>query len=176
MWILAIMLACGTERELEALRADRARLQGENSAQARQIAELQAEVEKMRPAYEGAASLEAAAERTFDPPSERCEALDEGFAFSGDLGALTRLELWARSARMLPVSDGGGFRVLAIRRESLLSSCGVRNGDILQAINGAPLHTTADWETMAAANTAPEALRLTVRRGSSNAEVLIRKP
>lgn len=175
MWVLAIMLACGTERELEALRADQARLREENSAQAKQIAELQAEVEKMRPAYEGAASLEAAAERTFDPPRERCEALDDGFAFSGDLGALTRLELWARGARMLPVSDGG-FRVLAIRRESLLSSCGVHNGDILQAINGSPLNTTADWETMAAANTAPEALRLTVRRGSSQAEVLIRKP
>lgn len=173
MWLLTWTLACGSG-ELAQSRAELARLTQENSAQRARIAALEAEIEQMRPVVEAAKSLEQAAEREFSPPTERCTERDGAFTFDGDLAALARLELWARAARLVPMSEGAGTRVMAIRRDSLLSSCGFRNGDLLERVNGVALTSVEAWQTVTP-NAAGE-LRFAVNRAGLPVEVVVRGP
>lgn len=63
----------------------------------------------------------------------RAAEIDEVMANSAGL---------AREMRVVPFFDEGhskGFKLFAIRPDTLVSSCGFHNGDVLEALNGSPL-------------------------------------
>ncbi len=61
-------------------------------------------------------------------------------------GALGNLESFAGQLRVVPHKDASGnidgFRLSAIRKGSLFEKLGIKNGDILHAVNGSPLTST----------------------------------
>lgn len=122
LWIA--LIGCATRKEVAALEAELAALRAEHEALKAEVAALQ------RPAP-------APANATPKPLSRA--ALD---AVLEDPEALGRL------GRVVPHTDDSGevdgFRVLGIRRGSLLEQIGLRNGDVLHAINSQPLTSVGD--------------------------------
>lgn len=62
-------------------------------------------------------------------------ALDEAFAQSGSMAA---------EARIVPSFQDGratGFKLFAIKPDSFFASCGVKNGDVINTVNGMAIHS-----------------------------------
>ena len=84
--------------------------------------------------------------RSASPYSDQIRKVD-ATSFEIDRALVKQLMLAPPSdvgARVRPVSADGkvaGFKVYAIRRQSLLAALGVKNGDIIEAVNGMELTT-----------------------------------
>jgi hypothetical protein len=80
----------------------------------------------------------------------RCTAKEDGFLLDRAM-ALQQLDLQGltREARFVPhLSAQGhqvdGFKMYGLRPDSFLSSCGFRNGDVVQSVNGHSLGSTEE--------------------------------
>ncbi len=85
-------------------------------------------------------------------PSDRAPV--EPFARDGDGRVLVPIARWRalladptplmRSARVVPKYQEGawvGFRVMGVRRQSLVAALGFKSGDVIQTVAGQPLHS-----------------------------------
>lgn len=86
----------------------------------------------------------------------------------------------AASGRIVPhkAADGAvdGFRVSGIRRGSLLDSCGVRNGDIVQKADGMPLLTVEALTAAFAATQERQSFTISLVRRGVPVELRLRWP
>ncbi len=119
---------------LDQLRSENEELKGEVDRLEEEMTVLEEEVAACKTLHE----LEASAGRNFDPPSERCE----NGVFNGDPGLLSAGGI-ARSVRLLPSENG--LRIVSIKRDSLPSSCGFANGDVITSVDGLPVASIDDW-------------------------------
>ena len=85
-----------------------------------------------------------------------------------------------RVVRIVPhkAADGAvdGFRVSGIRRGSLLDSCGVRNGDIVQKADGMPLLTVEALTAAFAATQERQSFTISLVRRGVPVELRLRWP
>ncbi len=146
----------GSSAELEAARADLATAKVDLENARADLGEATAELKAARAALEEAARVSAAAieAKTSQPPDDplgeaaaaaiRCGAekctVDRDFVRK----ALAEPSLLARQARVVPaIKDGvsSGFKLYGIRRTSLPKLFGMKNGDLVTAVNGSPIRS-----------------------------------
>ena len=182
VWIgLLFMTGCGSEALVE--------------QQALQLTELKVELAEMREAHDALRAhnetLEARIER-LERAQRRAETAASADALEG-IEEIGELEVGVEAAalqtlladpdkvagmmRVIPHKNGqgelDGFRLSGIRRGTLIEGLGLRNGDILHAVNGLPV--TSVEEAMAAHAQLPERgdVRLKLTRRSVPAELVI---
>ena len=98
--------------------------------------------EQAAPVAQGAPAANAAGDGQVEKLSDNKYAVDKSLLD----GALGNLESFAGQLRVVPHKDASGnvdgFRLSAIRKGSLFEKLGIKNGDILHAVNGSPLTST----------------------------------
>ena len=153
---LAILLACNSEvdaQRFDALETETKKLGADVDRLETQLSELEAQLAEQEARREPR-PRERSIVREAGPPLElTCVDRGDG-VFAFDKGWEEAAEDPSRllsTIRIVPhLSKGGvadGFRLSAIRPDTLYT-CGFRNGDILQAVNGMPV-TTMDELTKA---------------------------
>lgn len=143
------------------------------------LAALEARVEEVeaRPTLDADALLKEADRllRDVEPgaPEEQTAPAGVPLAIFDDLDALG--SMGRAIVHIGPEGTPDGFRLSAIRAGSLPARAGLRNGDVVKAVNGLPLHsleaTLAAWETVKAGN--PTELTLTLTRRGDPVELTI---
>lgn len=165
MILLTLLAACGGSEEAE-LRATVSRLETE-------LAQSQAEVAGLRRAQSNLEMLEEASAARTEAIDGACQMEGGSFWINRELLAEIQAspESLVREGRWIPSSrhDYSAWRAVHIRRGSLLASCGVKNGDVLVAVNGE--NEPSEWREIL--NSAEELGEATaeVRRGKE--EVLL---
>ncbi len=98
--------------------------------------------EQAAPVAQGAPAADAAGDGQVEKLADNKFAVDKSLLD----GALGNLESFAGQLRVVPHKDSSGnidgFRLSAIRKGSLFEKLGIKNGDILHAVNGSPLTST----------------------------------
>lgn len=160
MILIALLAACGGSEEAE-LRAQVSRLETE-------LALAQAEIAGLHRAQSNLQMLEEASASSTEAIDGEC-TLEQG-VYRLDRSLLEQIqdspESLVREGRWIPSSryDYSAWRAVHIRRGSLLASCGIKNGDVLVAVNGE--NQPAQWRQIL--DSAEELGEATaeVRRGS----------
>ena len=160
MILIALLAACGGNEEAE-LRAQVSRLETE-------LALAQAEIAGLHRAQSNLQMLEEASASSTEAIDGEC-TLEQG-VYLLDRSLLEQIqdspESLVREGRWIPSSryDYSAWRAVYIRRGSLLASCGIKNGDVLVAVNGE--NQPAQWRQIL--DSAEELGEATaeVRRGS----------
>ena len=110
-----------------------------------QVAQLQGDLSEAEQQNLNMSRLQEAAARTYDNLTARCDS-GRGGTFTLSEAEVVELESGWQTAvgegRWLP--SEGGYRVIGIGRGSLLSSCGVKNGDIVVGLMGERFPVMAD--------------------------------
>lgn len=167
--MLLIFLACASRHAVTEMEARLAALEAAQAADAERIAALEAQVEALRA---GAVDDVSSGAGTAVGTGPACREVDGKLVLPAEG---LEAEALSRAGRYVPHrgADGevDGFRVSAVRRGSLLDTCGFKNGDVVQRVNGAPL-TTADQALAAyAAAASSTVLRFELSRRGSPAVV-----
>ncbi|MFT5680469.1 MAG: type II secretory pathway component PulC [Myxococcota bacterium] len=161
-------------------------LEAENVALSQQVSSLQAnqrelmqELARLKQAVivlEGVARNDlspadlnaAAAAAAIEPVAGSCQAGDDGvFRIPADQ---LSPETLSKTIRIIPHKDASGsidgYRLSAVRRGSVVESCGFKNGDIIHSVNGLPLTSTASsMETYSDLKSETDLTFEVVRRG-----------
>ena len=172
----ALVASCG-----EGLAADCLEVAGQLSADPRQAAELyRRAAELFRTQLSSAAGTETPPEPALDDRYIRAVSrvgpwhVRLSRAALGD--ALSDLEALGEQARIIPNYRDGeyrGFKLVGVRPGSLYRALGIRSGDIIRAINGAPIDSpNKAMELVEGLRTAAQ-LRLTVERRGETHELRI---
>ena len=161
MILLSFLWACGGQE---------AQLQAEVSRLETEVAKLQAEIAGLRQSNQHLEMLDAASAAANEPIEERCsEVSPDVYVVAQPLleAIQDRPEALVREGRWIPSATGGvhAWRAVHIRRGSLLASCGIRNGDVLHAVNG-EAEPSAWLNVLEKAGDVEEAV-LTLGRGQS---------
>jgi hypothetical protein len=80
---------------------------------------------------------------------------------------LANRDYYARQARILPVTGGGGYRLIAIQTGSAWSALGLFNGDVIQTVNGGDPVNPEDYQD------ASELKISVLRRGGDEETIVI---
>lgn len=157
--IALLLLACVPRARYAELETAYVELEAENAALTADNAALTAENATLKETNAALSAENALLESTFsrprptlaslDPESveARCVMLEEGrYTLDRDPAVLRQgFESFGAVARFVPHKNHDkevdGYRISGIRPHTLLDSCGVRNGDVLMAIDGKPLNS-----------------------------------
>ena len=107
----------------------------------------------------------------------RCKKNGEVYTLPPEIFSTEEL---GRQARIVPVRGGDGqkpgFKVMAIRKGSVLDSCGFKNGDILLSLNSHALRTPQSaFEAYKEYSDAKE-IKISLTRDGTPVELHLRKP
>jgi len=161
---------------VNAMEAENAQLQEENRKLQVRVSTLEDELRTCQEEHDalqiefGELYDEAQRQRRENAPPtvSRCEPGDDG-------GYVLRekpfddIEALTGEARIVPnFADGevNGMRLSSVRRDTLLASCGLENGDIIRAVNEMPITSPEQGlEAYGAARDADELVFKVIRRG-----------
>lgn len=134
MWWLLLLIACGDDERLAALEARVVELETKQAALETELAETRAAAEKARSSLPPA-DLSHWPVREVEPGRYTVD--------HERMKELAPREDWAKAARVIPHrgADGevDGYRISAIRRTSVVAALGLKNGDVVHALNGIAL-------------------------------------
>lgn len=85
-------------------------------------------------------------------------------------------EQLARLARIVPVQDGGrtiGFRLMGIRRDSLIEAVGFQNGDLVTQVNGKAANSVDAMMSLAMSLKTEETFTIELRRDEKTTTLII---
>jgi S1-C subfamily serine protease len=182
--MLLLLLACAHTPDPEAVDARFTALEEARASDAARIDALEQRVEQLETAVTssrvGSGLVEGEAGALGAYTGSHCDPDGESDGFVLPPKGEVSQEALLASGRVVPhrAADGtiDGLRLTAIRRGSLLDSCGVRNGDILRSVEGMALTTLEELEAAHAAMLDRPSFTISLVRRGEPMQLVFRRP